>query len=308
MDKSLFSGDDGIAAGEMHKLEVRNGEEAVDNSLKAFGWNGKNAVGCVLLHLSADNRTATGGQFAARGRLAREEVKLEAAKVWKDAEAGPVLTVRVPGGGEFTFGEGGLCSDYMDSDKIDHCVTTAARGGQPVLQDDFAAKGIGGFCLRLVCHISKAAKKTGVTLGYTVLIFPGTAEEVQDVSDLTKSPSWPGMRVAEGEMALLPHPAAPWGCPVLPLLRTSVVAGDEPAWPTAEELRARISWIMATSEPAEVCKTKKALLGRWQKYAENPDEFVAKKGPLSWPKPSQSRQTGRQIVLILAIYTAHCPL
>jgi len=293
MDRTLFGGESDITAGDLQRLEIRNGEEAVDNALKTFGWNGKAAAGCILLQLSEDNRAATGGQFAARGRLAKEEVKLEAAKLWREAEPGPILTIRVPGGGEFKFSEGGLGSDYLDSDKVDHCVTTAGRGGQPVLQDDYAAKGIGAFCLRLICHIVKATKKSGVVLGYSVLIFPGTAEEVLDVSDLAKSPSWPGLRVSEGEMPLLPLPAAPWGCPVLPLLRTSGTGGDEPAWPEGGELQARIAWIMATSEPAEACKTKKAMMSKWQKFADNPDEFVAKKGPLTWPKPQQARQTGR---------------
>jgi len=299
MDKALFSGEGAIGGEELARLDVTNGDEAVTNALKEFGWNGKAAVGCVVLHLSADNQSATSGQFAARGRLAKEEVKIEAAKIWRDAEAGPIVTIKIPGGGDFAFGDGGLCSDYLDGDKVDFCVMTAGRGSQPILRDEFADKGIGNFCLRLVCHIARATRKSGVTLAYTVLIFPGTAEEVLEVTDLAKSPSWPGMRVADGEMALLPHPRTPWGCPVLPLLRTGSSWEEAPAGPAADELRARVAWIMATSEPAEVCKTKKALYTKWQKYCDNPDDFVTKRGPLSWPKPQPGRQTGRAIISLV---------
>jgi len=307
MDRALFAGEGDIGGEDLAKLEVRNGEEAVNNALRAFGWNGKAAVGCVVLHLSANNQTATGGQFAARGRLAKEDFKMEAARLWRDAETGPVLSLKVPAGADFKFGDGGLCSDYLDSDGVDFCVTAAGRGNQPILRDEYAEKGIRGFCLRLVCHITRATKKSGVTLAYSVLIYPGTAEEVQEVSDLAKSPSWPGLKVAEGEMALLPHPQTPWGCPVLPLLRTGSSREEAPDWPAAEELRARIAWIMSTSEPGEVCKTKKAMLGKWQKACENPDDFVIKRGPLSWPKPQQDRQTGRTPYLVIQ-YSCHEPI
>jgi len=299
IDKELFRRGEPIEGEDVLKLQVLNGEEAVDAALKRFGWTGR-AAGCIILRLGADNRSATAGQFAARGRLAREEVRLDAAKIWKDAEAGYTLSIKIPDGGQFGFGGGGLCSDFLDDGGVEHCVTASGRGGQAVLQDERADKGIGAFCLRLVCHIVRATRKSGVTLAYSVLIYPGSAEEVTDVSDLAGSPSWPGIKAADGEMPLLPFAATRWGCPVLPLIRTGSPWEEEPVLPEPEELIARISWIMATSEPPEVCKTKKSLLSRWQKYSENPDEFTAKRGPLSWPKPQQSRQTGRMSPIILA--------
>jgi len=294
MDKALFSGEGAIEGADLGKLQVLNSEEAVDAALKNFGWNGRNPAGCAILNLSADNMSATGGQFAARGRLAKEEVKIDTTKLWREAEPGYLLTLKVPTGGEFTFG-GGLCSDYLEASAVDHCITASGRNGQPVLQADYASKGVGAFCLRLVCHIIKATRKSGVTLAYTVLIFPGTGEEVLDVSDLAASPSWPGLKAADGEMALLPLPSAAWGCPVLPLLRTGSPWEDEPTVPPPGELIMRLSWIMATSEPADVCKTKKAMYGRWQRFGDNPDDFAAKKSPLTWPKPQPSRQAGRNI-------------
>jgi len=240
----------------------------------------------VILNLSADNMSATGGQFAARGRLAKEEVKIDTTKLWREAEPGYLLTLKVPTGGEFVFG-GGLCSDYLEASAVDHCITASGRNGQPVLQADYASKGVGAFCLRLVCHITKATRKSGVTLAYTVLIFPGTGEEVLDVSDLAASPSWPGLKAADGEMALLPLPSVAWGCPVLPLLRTGSPWEDEPTVPPPGELIMRLSWIMATSEPADVCKKKKAMFGRWQRFGDN--RMTLRPRRVRSPGPNRSR-------------------
>ena len=66
MDKALFSGEGAIEGADLGKLQVLNSEEAVDAALKNFGWNGRNPAGCAILNLSADNMSATGGQFAAR--------------------------------------------------------------------------------------------------------------------------------------------------------------------------------------------------------------------------------------------------
>ncbi len=204
-----------------------------------------------------------------------------------------MLTVQIPNGAAFTFGDGGLCSDYLESEQLEHCVTTSGRNGQVLLQADYSKRGIGPFCLRMVCHISKATARAGVTLSYTVLIFPGTAEQIMDVSDLARSPSWPGMRLAEGELALTPYPGAAWQCPVLPMLMTGTPWTDERTLPTANELADKIGWIMATSEPADPCRTNKEMLARWQKYANQPDDFNPKRSPLTWPQPQQAEHTGR---------------
>jgi len=292
LDKAMFSGNLSISTDELEKLEVLNHAEAVDEALKRFKWNCR-TTGCIVLQLSADNREAAAGQFLARGRLAREEIKVEASKIWAGAEAGLTLSIQVPDSRRFKFNDGGLCSDFMDMEEVEHCVTTGGRNGQVVMHEEYESRGIGAFCLRLVCHLSRASQKAGVTLAFTVMMFPGKAEEVMDTSELTRSPGWPGLKVCEGDMQLLPTPTSPWGCPVLPLLRTGAPWGDTPITPTMEAMKDKIGWIMATSEPPEVCKTRKALMAKWQKYANSPDDFSPKKGPLSWPRPQQSRNTGR---------------
>ena len=127
MDKSLFEGASHMDREDLKKLEVVNCEDAVAEALRGFNWSGQ-AAGCIILQLSPDNNTAASGQIATRGRISKEDYKWEAAKIWPTAEAGLLLTIQVPDAGLFTFSEGGLCSDYVDMENIEHCVTSTGGG------------------------------------------------------------------------------------------------------------------------------------------------------------------------------------
>ena len=301
MDRALFEEGHAICDEDIKKLEVENCEDAIAEALRRFNWSGQ-AAGCLVLQLAPDNNSVAGGQFSVQGRLSKDDYKWEASKIWANAEAGLLLTLQVPDGSAFTFKEGGLASDYLDMQHIEHCVTSTGRGAQLVLQSGYKDKGIGSFCLRLVCHVQKASARGGVTLGFSVLLFPGSKEEVLNISEWAKSPSWPGLKVVEGDMPLMPNPSAGWRCPTLPLLQTGTPWGAVISHPPMEEMRNKIAWIMGTSEPAETCKTRKALLGKWEKYANSPDEFSPKKSPLTWPKPNSTRVQGRNICLYI-----NCP-
>jgi len=297
VDKALFGGGDSIAGDVLASLQVLNTEEAVDAALSALGWDGK-AAGCIVLQLGADNTTVSSGQFLARGALAEEEIKLDAGKVWSTADAGLQLSIKIPTGADFKFSEGGLCSDFIGMEETEHCVTTGGRHGQAVLHADYNTKGVGNFCLRLVCHLQKATARSGVLLGYVVLLYPGTTEEVLEVSEMAKSPSWPGLKLVEGEMPLIPAARPPWRCPTLPLLLPGVPWEEEVTTPPMEEMRAKVGWIMTTSEPGDTCKTRKALMAKWRRFANSPDEFTLKKGPLAWPAQQREQITGGALVLI----------
>jgi hypothetical protein len=285
MDKGLFTGSAAIAGADLSPLEVANGAEAVDEALRRFDWAGLPA-GCVVLQLSPDNSSVASGLFAARGAL-QKEYKIEAAKIWASADPGLLLTAQVPDASHFVFTSGGLASDYLDMGDVEHCVTTTGRNPQLLLQSHYKDKGVGNFCVRLVCSIQKASARHGVTLGFTVLIYPGSSEELLNMSDLANSPSWPGLKMADGEMALLPLPTSPWGCPLLPLLLWGATAGANTNFPSMDELREKIGWLMTTSEPADCCKTRKALMSKWERFCNNPDDFTSKKSQLTWPKPPQ---------------------
>ena len=229
--------------------------------------------------------------------MVRDEVRIEATKLWADAEPGMMLTLQVPDSSIFTFGEGGLCSDYLGSEQVDHCITSPGRSGRVVGSEEYSEIGVGAFSLRLVRHLAKATIKTGVTLAFNILIFPGSPEEIGEISELTRYPSWPGLKIADGELALTPQPSATWGCPVLPLLLTGSAWDEDETHPSFSDLRAAVAAIMATSEPADACRSRKAMTDKWQKYSNNPDDFSPKKSTLTWPKATPRPTTGRSKIL-----------
>jgi hypothetical protein len=292
IDGVLFMGEASMPRDELAELEIPNTDEAVTNGLKQLGWDGKSPAGCVVLQLAADNSAVTSGQFVARGQLAAEELRMDASRIWNGADANLQLSIQVPRGEAFKFSDGGLCSDFMAESEIEYCITTVGRSAQVVLQADYKAKKIGNFCIRMVCDIKKATARAGVTLNYKVMLYPGTEEEVTGVSELARSPSWPGLKLTEGELALLPRTKTTWKCPIRPLIRTGTPWEEDDTAPPMDELRAKIAWVMATSEPADACKTRKALVARWRRYANNPDEFSPKKSALAWPRPQHASQTG----------------
>ena len=289
MEKSLFSNPAEIEAEYLDGLEVLNQKEAVDEALQRWDWNGRPA-GCAVLKLSPDNNGVVGAQFVTRGRLTKEVFTIEAAKLWSTANQAATLTVHIPTADIFTFSQGGLTSDFVGMNAVEHSVTS---NGSTIPTNNYPENGIGQFSLRLVASLQKATVKAGVILRFTVLIYPATGADMLDRSSLAKNPGWPGFKLMEGEMTLLPRPPTPWGCPVLPLLQTGAPWGTETTAPPAEELRDRVAWLMATSEPPDHCKSLKALTARWDYLSSHPGDYTAKRSAITWPKPQLRRVQGR---------------
>jgi hypothetical protein len=93
--------------------EVINAGNSVDTALKNFKW-GKQAMGCVVLRLLADNRRPIAGEFVVRGELEAKEWRLEAAKLWPEAEEQATLVIKTPKADIFSFPEGGLWSEIVE--------------------------------------------------------------------------------------------------------------------------------------------------------------------------------------------------
>ena len=298
MDKSLFENPGEIDASLLDGLEISNDSDSVEEALRRWDWSGRPA-GCLLLKLSPDNATVASGQFAVRGKLASEEISWEASKLWTTGDTGTVLSIRIPAAETFKFGGGGLASDYLSMSEIEHTIRVDGETIQ-ASRANYANHGIGRFSMRMVCSIQKAAK-SGITLKYSVMLFPASATEMMERCGLARNPGWPGLKLVEGEMGLMPKPPTPWGCPVLPLLLTGTPWDTEEVArsPAAEELRNKIAWIMATSEPPDCVKTLKVLNSKWEKLTGCPGEYCPKRSPLTWPKPQQRTTQGRKLLSII---------
>ena len=129
-DKNLFTGGTQIDGSDLAKTEVQNQGIGVDAVLKQFGRKGK-ATGCVVLHLSTDNRQVERANFVVRGELEEKEIRMECSKLWQDVDLDTIVTIRFPRIVIFKFEEGGLWSELVPDEEIVHYFHARAVGLNP---------------------------------------------------------------------------------------------------------------------------------------------------------------------------------
>jgi hypothetical protein len=286
MDKALFSGGEELGKPEIKKCEIRNTTSDVGEKLKELGYKDKLA-GCVCIGLSADNKRADTGCFTVRGVIEEKEIKIEAGKLWPAASNDTILSMKIPQAEIFRFGEGGLVSDYTPQSAMHYAYyeQQEGRNPSPILDAELEEKGIGKFCTRMICVISKKSSvKNGVILKYTVLLFPLARDKLLSDYAAARSGAWPGLRITEGELPLLPRPIDAWKCPVLPLILPGVPFNQNPDTPQSAELRRAVATIMARTVEPETARTGPALVARWQRLASNPEELTERQAAITWPK------------------------
>jgi hypothetical protein len=294
LDKKLFAGSSDLEPDDCKKLEIRNLNSEVRNSLTEHGWDGEGA-GSVCLILSADNQKVERGVFVTVGKLG--EFKEEAAKIWPSGSSRAMLAIKIPGADVFTFSEGGLVSDIIPQEKVEHGLYISQDNGPPsvMLEAEYEEFGIGGFCLKMLCSISKnSSARSGVQIRYTVMLFPMSKDKLLKKYDMAQHTAWPGLKIMEGEFPLLIKPATAWGCPILPLILAGTSFEQLPQLPSGEELRSAISGIMSGTAVAETSRSASSLLARWKRLAGHPEELAVKKGGLEWQKPQPlQNETGK---------------
>ena len=280
MDKVLFVGGESFDGKEIEKGALKNLTSDVAEKLKAFGWLGRPA-GCICLTLSPDNKDVRAGVLAVRGRMEDKELRVDSSKIWPAASADTFLSIRLPAADIFSFNDGGLCSDYVTSAEVQHAVYTNTEGRAPttLLEADYEEQGIGSFCIRMTCVISKnSLARAGVMLKWTVLLFPEEKERMLELYEGAKSPAWPGLRMTEGELTMLPRPTTAWKCPLIPLILPGQVISQSLDLPAPEDLRRAIGAIMAKGVLPETSRTGNAVTTKWRRLINNPEELVENKG------------------------------
>ena len=292
MDSSMFGHPVSIASEDVANCEIDNVGESVTTVLANHGWKGE-PVGVIVLHLSPDNERVASGQFSTRGRDERE-FKLRADKIWVDADMSVTLTVRMPELDSFTFPGGGLTSDWLQDEEVVHFFHVATEEGapRPIITPTLDEWGVGKFCLRLVCHPSKAcSKERGVLIKYFVMLYPASKAELTTMSPHTADASWPGLKLGEGELQLLPRPLGNWGCPVLALLRPAVEFRQLPKAPSSLALRHAIASIMRRCGAPDVSRGATSLGAKWERFRNAPATYATKEAPLTWPPAERPEAT-----------------
>ncbi len=126
--------------------------------------------------------------------------------------------------------------------------------------------------------------------------FSGGEDKMPKAFEAAKSLGWPGIKVCEGETAVLPRPKVAWQCPILPLLWTGTPFELLREAPTATELRKAVGAIIGKSVKPNLYKTQGLLASKLEKIGQNQEELSSKGGLVTWPKQKEpERETGRYI-------------
>jgi len=285
MDSSMFGEPVNITAGDVANCELDNVGDSVTTVLANHGWKG-DPVGVIILHLSPDNEKVAAGQFSVRGRDERE-FKLRADKIWLDADMNVTATIRMPELDSFSFPGGGLTSDWLQDDEVIHFFHVAQEDGaaRPIITPSLEEWGIGKFCLRLVCYPAKScSKEKGVMIKFVIMLYPDSKANLVAMSPHTADASWPGLKLGEGELPMLPRPLENWGYPILALLRPAVSFDQLPKAPSSAALRYAIASIMRRCGAPDVSRGATSLAAKWERIRSTPTSYTTKEAPLTWPQ------------------------
>jgi hypothetical protein len=286
LEKVLFTGQEEAEVEDLTKAEVTNFGVDVKTALAKFGWKGE-AAGCVGLGLSVDNRRVETGRFVTIGRLEGDDIKFEAKKLWQRAESQVTVTMRFKQADIFIFSDGTLCSDFVPEGKVTHCFhkVSEGRAPTPVMEAEKEKLGIGKFTVRMICGLAKKSSvKNGVVINYVIVAYPGTKDEILQLSEHAQTAAWPGVKITEGEFPLLPQATVNWQCPIVPLLLPGTPFDRHPYTPAAGVLRCAISAVMKRTSQPEFGKSAGGLAKLWEKYAASPNELQQKHGYFTWPE------------------------
>ena len=299
MDSSLFKGSDDIDMAELERATVGNFSSDVGVTLGRFGWSGLTLCGSVGLALSADNESVDRSVFLVNGPVDSKTILVEGNKLWPETDVKIRLAITLKKACVFNFSAGWLASDIVAQEDIEHGFFAVEEGQQPapVLAADFEEWGISNFALRMLCTVSKnTSLRAGVVIKHTILIFPLGKDDLLAKYEAAQSPAWPGIRLVDGHMPLLPRPETAWQCPVVPLIKRGSSDGEQRDWPQAADLRRAVAATMGAAWKATIARTASSLLNKWQKIANNPADLAQETGDLVWPTAELPSDNGKNIV------------
>lgn len=293
LDKALFAGKDQISPAEWASLTTSDmNQRAVAEFLESYGWD-QRAAAHVGLKLAADNTSVVAAQLALAGKWRDGPIRFQASKIFEKAPANVCLEIDIGCLSTFRFAPNEMWSDTIAGDKFKHTyVDTAAEGRAVLTADKLEEYEITAFSIRAVTSIAKSSgAKCGVWLTVTILAFPATEDAMLELSPLASDPAWPGIRLSEGDVAILP-PAGrgktalggkAWGSPITPGLVMGAPWQDAPGPLAARDVAAAIGGLLNRGCPADASVGSGSLSKKWDKLRATPADMRRKKPEKTWP-------------------------
>jgi len=281
IDPKFFRGAQELPPDLVEKLIAKDLHTGVGSVLTRIGWEGQ-LISAFGLNLSPDGTLVQSAQFLMRGALTAAAITVKANTIWDKVAKGVNINITIPDSGAFSFSGGELVSDYLSHEKVKFTVT---KDGTPILPMEWGTNNVGNFALRLIAHLDKSSNtRSGPHFRVSVLIFPLSVEELEELSEATQSVSWPGVKILEGRAELFPRaPADFWGCPLLPILSVEHRAENCTAVPAGCNLRHAISELARSAALPNACKTRASLKKQMDEMLRDPANLEPRLPTVMWP-------------------------
>jgi len=296
----FFEGDGDLPDNRRRFLTTPSAGTGLRPILEAYGWDG-GRIATICLSTTNDGTRVSSATFAVWGPLSADNIEVPATKLWEGVPRGTNLHIRNLQGELFRFSGGLLQSEHLDSVKVEH---SFSKGGNPILPADWEANNLGPFTLRLFAYVDKTANKHQHSphIKLTVLVTPGTAEQLATLSERTQHPTWPGIRILEAQADLFPQPDAAerWGCPILPFICVRERADDCDAVPPGNHLRFAIAEVFRTVALPTACASVAAMLLKGNDILEAEGDPERRLPTITWP--AHERPSFEQGNFILEVY------
>jgi len=223
--------------------------------------------------------------------------------VFSNADPEIVLEIKLPDLSVFRCRENTMWSIYVPEEAVE---ARYLKKKQVLRREELEEQGVGNFCLRAVTSLAKSCgKKWGLWLQITLLIYHIPADRMPNVGPAVDDPAWPGIKLTEGQLALLPT-AGPkskmwggkdWGAPIVPVLAPGTPMEAAPGPPDQEQLLEACRTLLNRGCLAEAVLHIESMEKRWQAIQEKGGPPKRRPAEKTWPekekqgeKPSKGRR------------------
>ena len=276
-----------LSPDDLEAISVTGFGQASGQTLRRFGWNG-GCAGTIGLALGPDNKRILATHFNLLGAVHESETGFTAVKAqrfWPTVPQTWELRLPLHDLSIFRF-DGSLVSSWVASQSIDFEVFNLADD-VTVPQDEFEKIGGGHFSLRACAYMT-----TSIWLKVHLLILPLSKDTLFKDYACAAHHLFPGLKLANFDVAMLPNATKPFGLAFFPLLQKGDSEAAYPQMPSFE-MREAVSKFLQRGTMPKVMADHKGLLSKLKRIEESGADALtppASTAALRWPDAKPSPQ------------------